>query len=237
MSDRYLPYLLPVRSIVFVIIFIAAAVLTGKDLDSISNIWSIVASAVNIVTILLLIIASRKSGGYKKLINYEKGKTSRGQVIRMIILILVASFGGMYIAGFICYGKIPYMSPMMIMPIPIVPAVINLLILPVSTALAEDALYLGCGTGHIRNRYIAVIVPAFFFALQHCFIPMLFDIRYMIYRFLSFLPLTVILCINYRKNRNPLPIMIGHSAVDLFAAGWILATSAVPGFYEKLCSM
>jgi hypothetical protein len=59
----------------------------------------------------------------------------------------------------------------------------------------------------------------------------------MIYRFLSFLPLTILLCIIYRKNRNPLPIMIGHAFIDLLTAGQILATSAIPGFYDMMTSL
>ena len=38
---------------------------------------------------------------------------------------------GMYLAGFICYGKFPYAAPMMIAPIPLVLAIINCVILPI----------------------------------------------------------------------------------------------------------
>jgi hypothetical protein len=154
----------------------------------------------------------------------------------MIGIILLVGMAGMYLAGFICYGIIPYAAPMMIAPIPAVLAVINLVVLPVSTALAEDSIYLGCGVRQIENKYAAVMVPAFFFAIQHSFIPTLFDIRYIIYRFISFLPLTVILCIHYRKHQNPLPIMIGHAVIDVATAGQILATSVIPGFYEMMLS-
>ena len=143
----------------------------------------------------------------------------------------------MYLAGFLCYGVIPYAAPMMIAPIPLWLAIINMLLLPVSTAFAEEGLYLGCGVNQIRNKYAAIFVPAFFFALQHSFIPMLFDARYIAYRFLSFLPLTIILCCHYYKKRNPLPIMVGHAVIDAATAAQILATSAVPGLYEQMCGM
>ena len=93
------------------------------------------------------------------------------------------------------------------------------------------------GVSQIKNKYAAVLVPAFFFALQHSFIPTLFDFRYIIYRFLSFLSLTIILCHNYYKKRNPLPIMIGHGVIDVATVAQILMTSAVPGFYEMMCTM
>lgn len=237
MNKKHLPFLLPLRCLIFVLIFLIGSVITNKSLDKLSSIWSIVASIVNIATILLLAFISRKNGGYKKLITYEKGKTTPKQVTGMIFLILFVGMGGMYLAGFLCYGVIPYAAPMMIAPLPLWLAVLNMFILPVTTALAEDGLYLGCGVGQIKNKSIAILVPAFFFALQHSFIPTLFDARYITYRFLSFLPLTILLCMHYRKHRNPLPIMVGHAVIDMITVAWILATSAIPGFYEMMCNM
>lgn len=237
MSNKNLSFLLPFRCIIFVLIFIIGSLVTGKSLDEISSIWSIAATAVNIAMILLLILLTRKNGGYAKLINYEKGKTKPRQIVGMIFLVLLVGMGGMYLAGFICYGVIPYAAPMMIAPIPLWLAIINVPLLPVTTALAEDGLYLGCGVNQIKNKYAAVLVPAFFFAFQHSFIPTLFDLRYIIYRFLSFLPLTIILCRNYYKKRNPLPIMIGHTVIDLATVVQILMTSAISGFYEMMCGM
>ena len=228
---------MPLRSIVFIAVFIVISMIAGKSLSDISNTWSVVASAVNIITVAALILLTKNVGGLKKLINYEKGKTTPKQVVGMSVLIICLGMGGMYLAGFLCYGIISYAPPMMIAPIAVQLAVINLILLPVSTALAENSIYLGCGVNTIKNRYLSVILPAFFFAVQHSFIPTLPDVRYIIYRFLSFLPLTILLCIIYRKNRNPLPIMIGHAVIDLLTAGQILATSAIPGFYDMLTSL
>ncbi len=57
------------------------------------------------------------------------------------------------------------------------------------------------------------------------------------YRFLSFLPLTIILCIIYNKKKNPLPIIIAHTFIDLFTVIWILITSINPDYYDKLLNM
>lgn len=233
--NKKLYLLLPIRCVIFALIFMIGSAVTGKPLDEISSIWSVAASAVNIAVILLLIFIAKKSGGFARLINYEKGKTRSKQVIGMIFFILLAGMGGMYLAGFICYGIIPYAAPMMIAPIPLWLAAVNILVLPISTALAEGGLYLGCGVNQFKNKYAAILVPAFFFALQHCFIPTLLDARYIAYRFLSFLPLVVILCAYYHKHRDPLPIMIGHAVIDAATAVQILATSAVPGLYEMMC--
>ena len=236
MRNKKLILLMPFRSVLFILVFLAAAAVTGKDLSDVSNIWSVAASVINILFVLALVLITRKQGGYLKLINYEKGKTRPKQVFAMTGIILLVGMGGMFLAGWICYGVIPYAAPMMIAPVPVVLAVINLIVLPVSTALAEDSLYLGCGVRQFENKFAAIIVPAFFFAVQHSFIPTLPDVRYIIYRFISFLPLTVILCMHYHKHKNPLPIMIGHAVIDVATAGQILATSVIPGFYELMLS-
>lgn len=237
MKHKNLSLLLPFRCVAFVLIFMTSAILTNKNLEEISNIWSIVASAVNIITILILVLITKKNSGYAKLINYEKGKTTPKQIVGMVFLIILVGMGGMYLAGFICYGVIPYAAPMLIAPIPLWLAIFNVLVLPITTAFAEEGIYLGCGVNQIKNKYAGIIIPAFFFALQHSFIPTLFDVRYIIYRFLSFLPLTIILCCHYQKHRNPLPIMIGHTVIDVATVAQILATSAVPGLYEIMCKM
>ena len=234
-KNSYLPYLLPFRCVVFLSFFVTGAILTNKKIDEISNWWSIVASIVNVITILLLIFASKKIGSnYRDLINYQKGKTTIAQIVKMTVVILAVGMSGMYFAGYVCYGVIPYAAPMMIAPIPLWMAIINIVVLPLSTVFAEDGLYLGCGVNQIKNKYAAVIIPALFFALQHSFIPTLFDIKYVIYRFLSFLPLTVILCMYYYKKRNPLPIMVGHGIIDVATVMQILVMSLNPELYEKM---
>lgn len=35
-------------------------------------------------------------------------------------------------------------------------ATINIIVLPISTAFAEDGLYLGCGVHQIKNKYTAI---------------------------------------------------------------------------------
>ena len=238
MNRDKLPYLLPIRSLVFFLIFVLGSLITGKELSAISNWWTIAATIVNIFTIALLLVVSKKNDmTYWELINYQKGETKARQVVLISIVVLVVGMGVMYLAGFLCYGKFPYAPPMMIAPVMKLLAIINCFLLPVTTAFAEDGLYLGCGVNMIKNKTLGIIIPAFFYALQHCFIPTLIDGRYIIYRFLSFLPLTIILCYYYQRKRNPVPIMVGHAIIDMITGLEVLATSMVPGFYETMINM
>ena len=237
-ANKNMAFLLPIRCMIFALIFVIGAIFTKQKVEDISNWWSIVASIVNIVIILIMHFFTKKNkSSFWELINFQKGKTKAKQIIEISVLILAIGMTGMYMAGYLCYGIIPYAAPMMIAPIPVWLAVINIAILPISTAFAEDGLYLGCGVNQIQNKILAITIPAFFFALQHSFIPTLFDLKYIIYRFISFLPLTLILCWYYYKKRNPLPIMVGHAIIDMATVLQILATSVIPGFYEMMCGM
>ena len=70
-----LKYLLPIRSILFILVFVIGAAITKRNIGDISNWWSIVATVINLVTILILVIVTKKIGSnYWKLINYDKGK-------------------------------------------------------------------------------------------------------------------------------------------------------------------
>lgn len=233
-----LKFLLPIRSILFILIFVIGAWITKKELNEITNWWSIVASVVNVITILILIVVARKVGfSYSKLINYEKGKTKFKEIIIVSLVVLVFTSLGMNLAGLICYGVIPYAAPMMAAPIPIILAIINFIILPATVPFAEDGLYLGCGVNSFKNKYLAVLVPAFFYALQHSFIPVLFDGKFIVYRFICFLPLTIILCFYYYKKRNPVPVMIGHALVEMASVVLVLVTSISPEIYQTWLNM
>lgn len=237
-KNSKLKYLLPIRSIMFILIFVIGSIIVNKNISDISNWWSIVATIVNIITILLLLFVSKKMNiSYSKLINYEKGKTKIKQVIIISLIVLWIGTLGMYLAGFICYGKFPYAAPMMIAPIPLILAILNCVILPITVPFAEDGLYLGCGVNQIKNKHLAIFIPAFFYALQHSFIPTLFDGKYIIYRFLSFLPLTIILCWYYKKKKNPLPIMVGHALIEIASVAMILMTSISPELYQTMLNI
>lgn len=235
---KKLYWLLPIRSILFILTFTVLSLCLKKELTELACWWSIIVSIINILLLIgLHFLLKRQNRTYAGLINLQKGKTKVKQIVIMCIVILCVGMGGMYLSGLIFYQVFPYMAPIMISPIPLALAIINIFILPLSTALCEDGIYLGCGVNEIDNKYLSIIIPSFFFALQHSFIPLIWDMRYIGYRFLCFLPLTILICLAYRKNRNPLPDIIGHSLIDVATVVEILLTSAIPGFYDQLLAM
>lgn len=238
-KNSRLALLLPLRCIIFLLAFVIGAAVTGKELGGITHWWSIVPTLANVVTILMIVLIAKKTGRtYAQLLNLRKGAQSVKKTVITVIVVCVIGMSGMYLSGLVCYGSVmPCVTLKVVAPIPLVLAIINLILLPATISFAEDGLYLGCGVNSFKNKYAAIFVPAFFYALQHCFIPTMFDAKYMLYRFLSFLPLTIVFCWYYQKKKNPLPLMIGHAILDLATGMTILMTSASSELYEKMGNM
>lgn len=227
--------ILSLRSLLFIFTFLTISIVSRYPLSSLTKWWSIICSLCNVITIILLIFLARSlHTSYGNLINYKKGRAKVKSIIFGIILIMTIGLVGMFLAGYIIYRKIPYLASMLIQPIPVGLAVVNLFILPITTTFAEDGLYLGFGVNQIKNKWVAIFVPALFYALQHSFMPLLWNLNYMIYRFLSFLPLTLLLGFWYEKKRNPVPIMIGHFMINFATVIQIVLMSVYPDLYQQM---
>ena len=232
MKSKFI-FLLPLRCVLFVLTGLLLSFALNSSLEELSKWWTVIVSFCNIITILLLLAFCRSQGvSYPKFVNYEKGKTKIKSVIITVIVVLVVGMGGMQAAGVICYGEIPHFPVMMVQPIPLWIALVNILILPITTTLAEDGIYLGM-VNQTDSRTLS-IMSAFFYALQHSFIPFIPDFSFILYRFLSFLPLTLIMCLWYRRTKNPLPFMIGHFVINLATVAQIVMTSASPEIFEQM---
>lgn len=224
-----------IRCLLFATVTFFCILCLSTNLKALSRWWSIMASAINILTIgLLLLFCKKQKISYKQLIGYKKGTTKISYTLWVVAVMLFVGILGMYLSGFISYGVFPYMAVDMVQPIPLGLAVANVFVLPITTTFAEDGLYLGFGVNRLKNKWIAICLPALVYALQHCFIPFLCEPRYLLYRFLSFLPLTLLLCFWYYKKRDPLPFMIGHFVLNLATVIQIVIFSANSEWYEQI---
>lgn len=234
-SNQKIWFVLPMRCLLFIVVFSFCSIMTQRDLTEITHWWTILASMINIVTIVVLwIICKHDNITYFEMIRYEKGKGDIFKGFLLIVIMLLTGMGGMYLAGWLCYGEFPYLAPMMIAPVPAYLALLNIFILPLTTTIAEDGVYLGYGVNRFTSKWAAVFVPAFFYALQHSFIPTIWDMKFIAYRFLSFFPLTIWICLRYHKNGSISYIMAGHWILNLATTIQIAITSFHPETYRML---
>jgi hypothetical protein len=235
MSKTKIITVLLLRIFLFVFSFLSLSLLLNSSLSQVGRWWAIVCSVCNLITLFVIFKLTRSQNiTYKQLINYHQYQSSYRAILIGVIVILVIGMGGMFFAGYIVYGEFPYLAKDLIEPLPVWLAILNIFILPLSTTLAEDGLYLGIGVNQLSNRWIGLLIPALLYALQHSFIPLYFDMYYMLYRFLSFLPLTLLICLWYQKNHNPVPIMVGHFIINLATVVQILIMSSNPEIFYSL---
>jgi hypothetical protein len=234
------PFILPLfRSALFIISGLIFAAVTRQSLGQVSRWWSIICTLCNIITIALLMIVCRREGTtYKKLIGYENGGDGVKSTLLIVAIMLVLGMGGMWGFGFMIYGYVPVT---MVQPIPVWLAAINTLLLPLTIVFAEMPLYFGYALNGIEkatgNQVLAIAYPMFFYALQHSFIPLLYDWKHILFRFLSFLPLMIVLGVIYYRKRKLSQLMIGHAVLDLATGAQILMTSVSPAIYEMMNKM
>ncbi|MDF2905430.1 MAG: hypothetical protein K0R34_751 [Herbinix sp.] len=231
------PFLLPLfRSILFIIVGSLFARLTNQPLEQASRWWSIICTVCNIITIGLLIMICKSEGiTYKKLIVNQSDKGNLKYTLLIIILMFLLGMGGMYGFGFMIYGYVPVT---MVQPIPVWLAAINVILLPLTVVFAEMPLYFGYSINGIEritgNKVLSIVYPMFFYALQHSFIPLLYDWMHILFRLLSFLPLMLVLGFIYYRKKKLQPLMIGHAFLDLATGAQILMTSISPAIYEMM---
>ena len=234
------PFIIPLfRSALFIIVGVLFAMITNQSLEQASRWWSIICTVCNIITIVLLMTICKIEGTtYKKLIGYHKGQTNLKHTLLIVVLMLLLGIGGMYGFGFMIYGYVPVT---MVQPIPVWLAIINTILLPLTIVFAELPLYFGYALNRIEeitgNKILSVMYPMFFYALQHSFIPLLYDWKHIMFRFLSFLPLMLVLGVIYYKSRKLQSLMIGHAILDLATCSQILMTSISPALFEMMKTM
>ncbi len=237
MEKRVMPFLLPLfRNALFIVAALTVTAVTGQTLVQASRWWSVICTVCNLITIaVLLFICKRENRRFMDLIGSQKGKSKVLTVVIIVIVMLVLGMGGMVAVGFLMFGQVP---SNLLTPLPIWVAAVNVVLFPATVIFAEMPLYYGYSVRGIEkavgNKYVAVLYPVFFYALQHSFMPLLWDASFMLFRFFSFLLLMLFLGVWYYKKRNLVPVMIGHAILDLAAGVQILVLSINPQLYELM---
>ena len=218
-KSKYL-WLLPIRSILFILIFLIATIITKKSVEEVSIYWTLIVIICNLITIgILLGLCKKEKISYLELIGFKKSKIKTILLIGVCIAIIDAA--GAYLFEMIFKDVAARSTEVLMHSIPIWLCVIDIVLLPITSTIAEEGLYLGVGINKADSIYLAIL----FYALQHCFFPIIMDVRYFIYRFIVFMPSIVFMCIYYKRKKEITPIMFEHFIVNLVTTIQILLIS------------
>jgi hypothetical protein len=90
----------------------------------------------------------------------------------------------------------------------------------------EEMTYNGYALPRLRaltgRKWIAVALVGFWWALQHSFLPFIPDWKYVVWRFLFFLPGVAITALIYLWIRRLSPLILAHWPMDVMAATYTL---------------
>jgi len=139
------------------------------------------------------------------LVGFERTRLVRDTLLgfALIPVSLVFILGGIYAAG----G-----------PLPLPAALYGVLVWPFIWGLTEQMTYNGYLVPRFqvlcRSTSLAIVFVAFAWSLQHVFMPLTFDAKFMAFRLLSSVPNTVFQTLLYLRLRRLVPFAIAHALMD-----------------------
>lgn len=181
------------------------------------NLWPIIFFIINILTILLLYPLMRMQRiSFKNLLKYKEKKFKWWQYILIVLGLLLSFVIGSILAELIAYGTFMEKSSLLIQSKYKIVDYFLLILLPLTTILAEDFFYFGYILNTVKNKFSNYIMIAIFAILQHGFFPFTFDLVFVGYRVLSSVILFALYTYIYKKTKNLWPIIISHVILNLF---------------------
>lgn len=179
--------------------------------------WPVYGTLLDIGCLILLAWLVRREGiRLFDLISFQRQYLGRDLLLSVgvfVLFIIPAAIGGIIFTQLI-YGATPPPSPFGTLPL--WGALYALLIWPIIWAITEEMTYLGYALPRLEvlsgRAWLAVIIVAFGWALQHSALPLI-DGQWAVLRFATSIT-PMILAILYLRIRRLLPFIIAHWAAN-----------------------
>ena len=191
--------------------------------------WPVALVLINGFVLVLLFFASKREGvTLGSLIGFEKSFFRKDIVasLWMIPVSMILAVGATMGLGALFYNLQTPSGLMSLSTLPIWAMVITIVFHPLINAFVEQMTYNGYVFprlhGLLRSTGLTVTLVTFFFTLQHIAIPFAFDAKFLLWRFLSFVPLLLFWVLSYAKMRRLPALIIVHWFMDIFAVLTIL---------------
>ena len=167
---------------------------------------------------LLWRLTRREGIGLFDLVGFERARLVRDALLgfALIPVSLVFIYGGTYAAGWIVYGTLT--PPYLLGGLPLPAALYGVLVFPFIWGLTEQMTYNGYLVSRFqvlcRSTSVAIAVVAFAWSMQHVFMPLTFDAKFMAFRLLASVPFSVFETLLYLRLRRLVPLAIAHALMD-----------------------
>lgn len=167
---------------------------------------------------LLWRLTRREGIGLFDLVGFARRRLVRDVLLGFVLIpvSLIFIFGGTYAAGEVVYGTLT--PPYFLGGLPLPAALYGVLVWPFIWGLTEQMTYNGYLVSRfqvlLRSTSLAVAVVAFAWSMQHAFMPLTFDTKFMVFRLLASVPNTVFQTLLYLRLRRLVPFAIAHALMD-----------------------
>lgn len=184
--------------------------------------WPVTAVPANLVCIGLLHTLYRREGArYWAIFRIQRQTLKKDLLILLGALILtgpIAFIPNILSANWL-FGTQQAALDLFIQPLPLWGIVLAGILFPVTIALAELPTYFAYIMPRLElqaGRWPAVLLPSLFLAAQHCTLPLIWNGRFLLWRFFMFLPFALFLALLLRWRPQLLPyLVVVHGLMDL----------------------
>jgi hypothetical protein len=185
--------------------------------------WPVTAVLANLVCMgLLITLYWREGSNYWHIFRIQRQTVKKDLLVLLGTLILAGPIGflpNVLTANWL-FGTQLVALDLFLQPLPRWGFIIALIAFPLTIALAELPTYFAYCMPRLEaqtgRRWLAVLLPSLFLAAQHCTLPLLFNGRFLAWRFLMFLPFALFLGLLLRWRPQLLPyLVVVHGLMDM----------------------
>jgi hypothetical protein len=207
-------------------VFQALIALLVNSWEASEKYWLLTATLTNIASIALLFILFKHDGNkYFNIFSFNRASIKK-DIIIFIGLALVSVpivFVPGYYLSIIIWGDSNVPTEMMFGPIEKWLVYILLIAFPVTIAFAELATYFVYIMSKLKKqlkvKWLAVLLPIIFLSIQHCTLPFIPDLNFILYRALVFLPFAILIGVSiYFRPSLFIYFAILHGIMDFGTA-------------------
>lgn len=194
--------------------------------ESSERYWLLCATLTNLVSIGLLVILFRREGiRFLSVFSFQREKVKKDLLLfaGIIVLALPVVFAPGYLLGKLLWGDADVPTALLFRPVESWLVYILLLAFPLTIAFAELATYFAYVMPRLqktlRAKWLAVLLPVIFLSVQHCTLPFIPDLHFILYRALVFLPFALLIGVSvYFRPSLFVYFAIFHGVLDFGTA-------------------
>jgi len=199
-SLNSITFLILVSRLALFMVFQALIALIVNSWETSEKYWLLTATLTNIVSIGLLIILFKRNGSnYFNIFSFNRASIKKDIPIflGLAILSVPVVFVPGYFLSVMIWGDPNVPTDMMFGPIEKWLVYVLLIAFPVTIAFAELATYFVYIMPKLRKqlkiKWLAILLPVIFLSIQHCTLPFIPDLNFIMYRALVFFPFAVLI--------------------------------------------